>query len=179
MKRSSVGFAIALMGLLAACGGSDDKNTGKTASPNKGEAGNKAEAGIACGAKTCKLPKELEGQEACCVDMFAGTCGVKMGANCRAIPKTDDRCPAPELNVRIPGMGNAAMGIFGCCTAADECGIDFGAGCEPRTFACMFIGPDQVEKIKPQTCGGEELPLPANCGTNMIRIPGGAAGSGM
>jgi hypothetical protein len=180
MKRSSVGFAMAMAGLLAACGGGS--GSGKTTS-SQGKAGSGAlkPGETACGSSTCKLPSGVTG-EVCCMDNFTGACGIKNGGNCRAVPKTDDRCPPPDLKVMFP-MPAGSMGTmqtFGCCTSNNECGIDFGAGCQPRTTACMVIGPDQVDKIKPQTCDGNALPLPANCGTNMIRIPGGAAGqSGM
>jgi hypothetical protein len=175
MKRSSVGFAMALAALLAACGGDDSGKTddaqgkaGSSGGPKKGE--------VPCGSATCKVPSGVTG-EACCKDQFAAACGIKPTATgtCRELPKTDERCPVPDIMVSMPGGGNAAMSTYGCCTANNECGIDFGAGCQSRTFACMVIGADQVDKVKPQTCDGDPLPLPANCGMNMIRIPGGAA----
>jgi hypothetical protein len=70
------------------------------------------------------------------------------------------------------------MKVYGCCTSAGECGIDFGSGCQPRTTACGVIGMDQVDKVKPQKCTGEELPLPATCGMGGFRFPGFAGSSG-
>jgi hypothetical protein len=78
--------------------------------------------------------------------------------------------------VNVPGA--AGMKVYGCCTSAGECGIDFGSSCQPRTTACGVIGPDQVGKIKPQKCTGEELPLPANCGMGGFMFPGFAGRSG-
>jgi hypothetical protein len=177
MMRSRLVFSMALAALLAACGGDDVGGNGKTDN-SQGKAGSSGlkEGEVGCGSKVCKLPSGVTG-EACCQDQFSAACGVRASATavCRALPKTDDRCPPPDLNVMVPGGTGA---IYGCCTSNNECGIDFGAGCQPRTTACMVIGPDQVDKIKPETCDGEELPLPANCGTNMIRIPNIAGQSG-
>lgn len=179
MKRSRVGFAIALASLLAACGG-DDKDSGTKKDPQeKAGSGGSDKGTLSCGATKCKLPEGVTG-DLCCKDQFAGLCGVMAGGNCREIPKTDDRCPPPELNVMfpMPRGSNGGMSVFGCCTSNDECGIDFGAGCQPRTTACQVVGPDQVDKIKPQKCGGDPLPLPEGCGMNMIRIPSFAGQSG-
>jgi hypothetical protein len=180
MKRSSVGFAFVLLGLLAACGG-DDKDSSSTKSNSQGKAGSGAtdtKNTKACGSAICKLPKGVTG-DLCCKDQFTATCGVMAGGNCRELPKVDDRCPPPDLRVMVPMPGGtSSMTIFGCCTTNNECGIDFGAGCQPRTTACMVVGPDQVDKIKPMTCDGKELPLPAGCGMNMITIPSFAGQSG-
>jgi hypothetical protein len=52
-------------------------------------------------------------------------------------------------------------------------------GCRARTFTCMFVPKDQVDKIKPQTCDGEPIPLPDNCGSTMpIFMLPPTAGSG-
>lgn len=180
MKRSCVGFAMALAALLAACGSSSDANSGKTAgAQGKAGSGGPKEGEVACGSAICKLPSGATG-EACCKDQFTGACGIKASATaaCRDVPKTDDRCPLPQLGVMPPMMGSMGMQTYGCCTANDECGIDFGAGCQPRTTVCTFVGPDQVDKIMPQTCDGDPLPLPANCGMNMIRVPSVAGQSG-
>jgi hypothetical protein len=182
MKRSSVVYAIVVMGLLAACGGDDkDGDTGKkNNSQQKAGSGGDDKGGVGCGSKVCKVPDGVMG-EACCKDNFSSTCGIKTSSagQCRELPKIDERCPVPDIMVRMgpPGMTTA----YGCCTSNNECGIDFGSGCQPRTIACMVVGPDQKDKIMHQTCDGDELPLPADCGMNSIRIPpipGGAAGGG-
>jgi hypothetical protein len=180
MKRSCLAYVVVVLGVLAACGGDDsgmkeNAATGK----GKGDAGKSGgESGDTriCGSDTCKRPADLKDETLCCIDNFAGGCGIKNGAGCRPIPKTDSRCPAPEIMVNIPGA--SGMKIFGCCTSAGECGVDFGTSCQPRTAACGAVGPDQVDKIKPQKCTGEELPLPANCGMGGIRFPGFAGSSG-
>jgi hypothetical protein len=182
MKRSSVVFAFVTMGLLAACGGDDSstKDSGKKTSSQEKAGSGSEEGGVGCGKSTCKLPKGVTG-EPCCRDNFMGTCGIKNGASCRELPKVDDRCPVPELMFRAPmGMGMMGMTMaYGCCTSGGECGIDFGSGCQSRSFLCNVVGPDQAASLKLQKCDGEEIPLPANCGMNMIRIPmPGAAGSG-
>lgn len=182
MKRSSLGFvlgfAVFFASAFAACGGDDgdEKDTGSTKS---GQDKDKDDDEFVCGAETCELPKGVKG-ELCCRDQFTGGCGLKMGASCRPLPKVDDRCPVPQLNVMVPGMGNIVSETYGCCTSTNECGIDFGSGCQPRSIACMVVRPDQVQNIKLQTCDGEEMPLPENCGMSGFRIPGssGAAGSG-
>jgi len=180
MKRSSVVSAFVMMSLLAACGGddTDTKDTGKKPSSQE-KAGSGADDGVGCGSKSCTLPKGLAG-EACCRDEFAATCGVKSTptGTCREVPKIDERCPVPELMVRPP-MGAMGTAAYGCCTSGGECGIDFGTGCQPRSFLCNVVPMSQIDTIKPQKCDGGELELPADCGMNMIRIPmPGAAGSG-
>jgi hypothetical protein len=180
MKCSSVIFAFALAGLFAACGGDDKDSTGtKDNSQSKAGSGGSDKDTLSCGSTKCKLPEGVTGT-LCCKDQFAGVCGLMSGANCREIPKTDDRCPAPKLNVMFPMPGGTGSGmtVFGCCTSGNECGIDFGAGCQPRTTACSVVGPDQVENIKPMTCDGDALPLPDGCGMNMIRVPNFAGQSG-
>lgn len=184
MKRSSVVYAIVVMGLVAACGGddADSKDTGKkNNSSEKAGSGDDDKGSVGCGAKTCKLPDGMMG-EACCKDNFSSTCGVKATptSQCRELPKVDERCPVPDIMVRM-GVPGGMTNAYGCCTSSNECGIDFGSGCQPRTIACMVVGPDMKDKIMHQTCDGKELPLPDDCGTNMIRIPqipGGAAGGG-
>jgi hypothetical protein len=174
---SRLGYVVVLAGLIAACGGGDD--TGTKPDSNTAKDKDKGDSSSAdtmpCGAETCKLPSELKGEEVCCKDRFAGGCGVKVGAECRNFPQVDDRCPPPQIMVNIPGA--SGMKVFGCCTSAGECGIDFGMGCQPRTLACMVVTPDQVDMVKHQKCTGEPLPLPATCGMGGFRFPG-AAGSG-
>jgi hypothetical protein len=178
MTRSNLGYVVVLASVLAACGG-DDSGTNKSGDTGKGAAGKSAESSgdtLACGADTCKLPSDLKGEALCCKDRFAGGCGVKVGAECRAFPTVDSRCPPPDIMTSAPA-GLGMMKVFGCCTSAGECGIDFGMGCMPRTLACMVVKPDQVDMIKHQKCTGEPLPLPANCGMGGFSIPG-FAGSG-
>jgi hypothetical protein len=168
---------VLLVGLIivAACGGDSgdakDDTKGSSSSPQT-KAGEKQ-----CGKDTCKLPEGLEDEELCCIDPFAGGCGVKSANTCRPFPKVDDRCPPPDIQVP---MANGLVGrVFGCCTTDNACGIDIGMGsCLPRTIACMGVPKDQVDKIQPQTCDGEPLPLPANCGSNGGFMLPGAAGSG-
>jgi hypothetical protein len=177
MTRSSLGYVIVLAGLLAACGGDDSgtKENSDTGKGNAGKSGGNSGDTLVCGSETCKRPKELKDETLCCKDKFAGGCGVQVGPECRAIPAVDERCPPPTIMVNAPGaMG---MKVFGCCTSAGECGIDFGMGCQPRTLACMVVTPDQVDMVKHQKCTGEPLPLPSTCGMGGFRFPG-AAGSG-
>jgi hypothetical protein len=178
MRSSSMGFAIALVSLLAACGG-DDKDTGKKDnSSSKAGSGSSDTGAVPCGDTTCKLPSGVTGT-LCCKDNFAGTCGLMSGGSCRELPKTDDRCPAPQVMVRVPMMAGGGTTAFGCCTSSNQCGIDFGiGGCQPRTTLCMVVGADQIDKIQPKTCDGDDLPLPETCGMNMINIPSFAGQSG-
>jgi hypothetical protein len=175
MKKRTFGIAFGLLTLLSACGSSN----------SSGDAGTKASASTStksgtftCAKDVCTLPDSLKGEELCCIDPFKGGCGIKSAASCRAFPTIDARCPVPDLNVMAP-MGIEAPKAFGCCTAQNECGIDFGmGGCQPRTFACRFISKDAAAMLKPQTCDGTPMPVPADCGrTTPIGFPG-AAGSG-
>jgi hypothetical protein len=112
------------------------------------------------------------------MDQFAGTCGVTTGGTCRAAQKTDDRCPVPDLKLMLPPGGGIQQPL-GCCTTDNECGVDFGVGCQSRTVLCMGIGLDQIDKLKRQTCDGGDLPLPADCGTMMVRFPFAGQSGGM
>lgn len=174
MKPSSVGYAVLVSLVLAACGG-DDGAKSDSATKDKGAAGKSASGKSApCGTKTCTLPAELKDEMPCCADNFNAVCGVITNAQCRALPKIDERCPVPDIMVMVPGGNTRA---FGCCTSAGECGIDFGMGCQPRTIACMVVTPDQVGQVKPQKCTGEALPVPSDCGMSGFRPPN-FAGSG-
>jgi hypothetical protein len=178
MMRSSLSYVVVLVGVLAACG-SDDSGSKESSDTGKGNAGKSgANPGdtLACGSETCKRPAELKDEMLCCKDNFVGGCGVKVGAECRALPDVDERCPPPQIMVNVPGA--SGMKVFGCCTSAGECGIDFGMGCMPRTLACMVVRPDQTDMVMHQKCTGEPLPVPATCGMGGFRIPGAAAGSG-
>jgi hypothetical protein len=163
MMRTSLVFGIALAA-LAACGGDDGAESGTKADPVEQVAGSSAEPGtVVCGAKSCKLPDGVTG-EICCRDEFAGVCGLKDGATCSALPEMDERCPVPDIELPTrPGM--TIPKPYGCCTSDNECGLDFGVGCQPRTIICMGpIGAEGAAKLEPQTCDGEPLPLPPGCG---------------
>jgi hypothetical protein len=177
MKRSGLGCAFAIVVCVAACGG--DAGSGSKSNDSKEAAGSGASAdstkgGAPCGATSCTAPKGSTA-EPCCMDRFAGTCGVMVGNVCGIGPKVDARCPVPDLKLMIP---NGIMEPVGCCTGDNECGVDFGAGCQSRTVLCMGIGLDQVDKLKVETCDGEALPRPADCGTMMVTLPSLPAQSG-
>ena len=160
-------ITMALCWMLAACGGGEEEGTNEDG--NTGDDEEEEAETLQCAADKCKLPKELEDEELCCIDNFAGGCGIKIGSTCREMPEVDTRCPAPKIMVNFPGA--MQMRVFGCCTSNDQCGVDFGMGCQPRTIACMAVSPDQVDQIMPQTCDGEPLELPANCGMGGFRPP--------
>jgi hypothetical protein len=177
MKRSNLGYLIVLVGVLAACGGDDSgkKTNSDTGKGNAGKSGT-AEKTKPCGSETCKLPAELKDEELCCKDPFVGGCGIQVGPECRSIPTVDERCPPPKIMVNFPGA--SGMKVFGCCTSAGECGIDFGMGCQSRTIACMAVTPETKDQVMPQKCTGEPLELPATCGMGGFRFPGAAGGGG-
>jgi hypothetical protein len=155
----------------AACGGDDDDSDSKPAPTIKpGEVG--------CGKNVCALPENVEGT-ACCIDTFAGTCGIKAGggASCRALPDNfDSRCPIPA------GISMFGVAALPCC-ADDECGLDFGtlgggAGCMPTSGACSMVPRQFARMLMAQKCDGEPIELPADCGVeNGGTIPGQRAGA--
>jgi hypothetical protein len=190
MKKTMIGIALLALaaGFGSACGGDDSTTPTKS-----GSAGSKA--GVAgsggpvyCAKEICKVPAGLGADvEACCMDQFNGGCGIKSGSSCRPLPAPpDDRCPVPDFTagIMIPGAGGAGAAtsgivVVGCCTDKNECGIDFGmGGCQPRTVACMFVPKSNVDSIKPMTCDGTPIDLPADCGAS-FSFPGagGAGGS--
>lgn len=176
MKCRDVALAIVWLSLLGGCGGSDGGGTAKTdRAQEKAGTGGTAE-GVPCGSKRCTAPQGSVGP-ACCIDQFSGTCGVMGGGSCRAAPKTDERCPIPDLKLMLPSNGSIMQPV-GCCTGDNECGVDFGVGCQSRTVLCQGIGLDQLDKLKAETCDGKALPLPADCGTMMVTLPGVAGQSG-
>lgn len=165
MMRFSLALAIVSTSVLAACGGGDGSESDTKSDPAKEAAGSGAEPGtIPCGASSCKLPDGVMG-EICCKDSFSGVCGLKDGTTCTPLPEVDDRCPVPDLELPTrPGM--VVPKPYGCCTSDNQCGLDFGVGCQPRTIVCMGpIGEEGAKKLSPQTCDGEPLPIPAGCGT--------------
>jgi hypothetical protein len=162
MHRATCVTGMIAMGLFAACGESDQDASAIEASQRK--------PGPKCGSETCELPPELEGQRPCCMDPFRGGCGVRMSGTCRPLPKIDVRCPLPMFSTVPRGPGTM---VVGCCTEDQECGFDFGLGCQPRQTACDLVGFDEVDSIMPMTCEGTPLPLPVGCGQNglMTRRP--------
>jgi hypothetical protein len=174
MKKRTLGMIMfGLFALLLACGsdsGGDDKGT--TGSSATGTPAGK----FVCGKDTCELPADMPDAELCCMDPFKGGCGVKVGSSCREVPRTDSRCSVPSFATMGPPGAGGIM-ASGCCTPENECGIDFGAGCQTRTFLCPYIPKAQAAMLNPQTCDGTPLPLPGDCGQNGGAIPA-AAGSG-
>lgn len=165
-----------MLGSLAACGGGSQPGTNDPAVQLAGRT-----AARPCGPATCTLPPELEGQQPCCVNPFqGGGCGVKMAGTCRPIPQADNRCPLPMIGAMVPRGPN--MMVIGCCTPSNECGFDFGLGCQALTTACNLVGPEQAKTLMPTTCDGAPIPLPADCGMNSIvppiRRPPAAGGGG-
>lgn len=163
-----------MLGSLAACGGGLSKDD---LAMRESDGAGGATAARKCGAELCTLPPELAGQQPCCMDPFRGGCGVKMSGTCRPVPKADARCPLPMIMTpRAPNMM-----VVGCCAPNDECGFDFGLGCQALTTACEIVGPEQAKTLMPTTCEGAPLPLPADCGMNSFVPPIGrvpAAGGG-
>jgi hypothetical protein len=153
------GVAMALaVSLWAACGDDDDADS----SESEADAAKPfADDELPCGREVCKLPDRLEGETLCCMDPFSGGCGIKSVESCRPIPEVDERCPTLDLGL---GSGANVVPLFGCCTADNECGVDFMGACQPRSIACNFVSKARVEMIQPQTCEGEPLPLPEVCG---------------
>jgi hypothetical protein len=191
---------IALVALLAvsfgvACGGDDSGSGGSGASTGSG--GSRAAAGsgaVICAKETCKLPDGVTG-ELCCMDPFAGGCGIKTGASCRAFPSAADMlCPAvnfgagmmPPAGAGGAGGAGAGFGTTPCCASNGECGFSLGGmACMATSATCSFIPKQFVSMLMAQKCDGTPLELPADCGSNMM-FPGfggmggstGAAGTG-
>lgn len=178
MKKRSFGIAIGLITLLSACGSdSSGGSAGKGSMASASTA--KKDGSVPCAKDTCTVPDSLKGETACCMDPFKGGCGILAGSTCRAYPMVDSRCPVPDL------MGPAAQGMmfdikaFGCCTSNNECGIDFGmGGCQPTSSLCRYISTADAASLKPMTCDGQPVELPANCGQQGRAMFPGAAGSG-
>jgi hypothetical protein len=190
MKKTIIGIALLALaaGFGSACGG-DDGGTTPTKTGSAGKGGAAGSGGpVYCAKEICKVPAGLGDVEACCMDKFSGGCGIMSGSSCRPVPTSmDDRCPVPDLasSFMIPGAagtgGGATAGvvIVGCCTANNECGVDYGiGGCQPRSAACQIVPKANIDMIKPITCDGKPIDLPADCGSN-FSFPGagGAGGS--
>jgi hypothetical protein len=185
MKTRIIGIALLALaaGLGSACGGDDSSGNNTTPKAGSGGAGGSGDGSVPCGKNICK-PDAALNAAACCMDQFKGTCGIKSGDSCRALPASmDDRCPVPDImgGMMLPGAGGsgASFVIVGCCTSSNECGVDYGmGGCQPRSAACSILPKSLVSQIMPITCDGTPIDLPANCGTDfMIPGAGGAGGS--
>jgi hypothetical protein len=115
------------------------------------------------------------------MDPFSGGCGVMSSSGCRPFPQNDDRCPVPDL---VASGTMNAMGVIagitasGCCTSSNQCGLDFGMGCQGTDFLCSYISKDDAASLDWKTCDGMSIPLPDGCGQNgRVNLPG-IAGSG-
>jgi hypothetical protein len=181
MNRRMIGIALlALAAGFGACGGKDNSSTTTPKAGSGGHGGAGGSGGpVTCLKETCKA---VDGVDAapCCMDPFAGGCGVMSGAACVKAPTPDARCPVPDgaaMLFTIPG-GTPPL-LTGCCTADNECGVDSGmGGCMSRTAACQYLPKQYVSMIMPLTCDGETMPIPDNCGSNMT-FPGfGGSGAG-
>jgi hypothetical protein len=184
MKTKIIGIAlIALTAMLGSACGSDSKSTDTPKAGSSGGAGAGGGGAVYCLKELCKKVEGVDA-EPCCMDPFAGGCGVKSGGACRVPPAPPDaRCPVPNLAkaFMLPGAGGSGSApvITGCCTANNECGVDSGmGGCQSRTSVCQYIPKAYVSMIEPLSCDGMTLELPADCGTNMSFPGAGAAGSG-
>lgn len=166
---------LTLTGIVGACGGDDGGDTKDT--PKGGSVAPTTGGKVVCAGETCEVPDGVEGT-ACCMDPFAGGCGIKAGASCRPAPKAaDPRCPAPSFG----GMMTMAIPIAGCCADNGECGIDPGTGCMPTSSLCAYIPKSAVSSLTAKTCDGEDVTLPEDCGTSgtfMLPGTGGSSASG-
>jgi hypothetical protein len=178
MTKRALGIAFGLITLLGACGSDSSGGGGSAGSGNKAPAST-GDGKFHCAKEICELPDSLKGEELCCMDAFSGGCGIKAGTSCRAFPKMDERCALPNL-VATGSPGTDSIKAFGCCTTNNQCGIDFGMGCQADSFLCQYISKDDAAALNWKTCDGMPLTLPADCGQNgRVMIPGmGAAGSG-
>jgi hypothetical protein len=175
MKKRSLGIVFGLLTLLSACG-SSNSSSGSNSSTAAGSMATH-DGKFRCAKDTCVLPDTLKGEELCCMDPFAGGCGIKAGTSCRPFPKTDNRCSLPDL-VAMGAPGTDSIKPFPCCSSGNECGVDFGMGCQALSFLCGFINKDDAAALNAKTCDGNPVALPANCGANGRAMIPGAAGSG-
>ena len=150
MLRHTLSFALAIVTtLLSVSCSSDSKDTNNGASGAGGTGGaggaggaggTESMPGVACGNNRC-LPRAGMTEEACCIDQFTSTCGIRRQTQCAEPPPMEDpRCPS----VQVPVIGMLAS----CCTNGD-CGITAppgfgGGGCtelgEAQRQANMFTG---------------------------------------
>lgn len=166
---------------LSACGKSNgNADIGKAGSSGSAGAAGAAGGGpVYCAKEICKAVNGMAAAP-CCMDRFAGGCGVQSGNSCVKPPTPDARCPVPAFAAMMgsfPGAsGGAPTLVTGCCTTDNQCGVDMGTGmgCQSRTAVCMFIPKMFVSMIEPLSCDGQTLPLPDNCGSDFQGFPGGA-----
>jgi hypothetical protein len=138
-----------LIAVGAGCGGDDAE---KPASNEKGGASGRAAEtpkGLGCGTNTCMPPEPAGDLEACCLDPFSSTCGLKKpgGLCATAATNGDPRCPSVDVM--------AGLVLPSCCTDDGKCGINaamFGA------MGCVELG-TAAEMAK--TMGGASLMFPA------------------
>jgi hypothetical protein len=173
-------ICIALLALAAgiggACGDDDSASTPNAGAGGAGAAGGSGGASGAAGGhpvfclkEVCKKVDGVDG-EPCCMDAFAGGCGIMSGGSCGKPP--DKRCPPPDLGMGM-GMGMGGFSVAGCCSSGNECGVDIGMGCMSRSSLCQFVPKSLASMINPISCDGTPLELPADCGTDMTGFPGG------
>lgn len=154
MNRKLVALlAACALGALVACGGGDPP--GEVTEPVMDEPEKPASDEFTCGEEVCELPEGMTG-ELCCADPFSGGCGIARGSECRVFPKRDDRCPDVTTGASIRGVP--------CCAQNGECGLDVGLGCLSTIENCALFRRSLVEQLGRQSCEGEELELPADCG---------------
>lgn len=163
---------LTLAGAVGACGGDDSGDKG-------GSAGSVAPKGdtVCSGNVKCVLPEGVDG-ELCCTNPFSGKCGVKSGTGetCVQFPENvDDRCPVPMAGM-FGAMGGAGF-VYGCCAESGECGIGFASmACQPVSALCSIVPKQFVSMLTAQTCEGEAITLPTDCGTNTtFMFPGRGA----
>jgi hypothetical protein len=149
------GLAVAVLfaGLSPIACGSDSGGTDTTMKPTRNndvDSGpspmptSTAPAGsVPCGDKNCTVPEGSMGP-ACCMDHFAGTCGVVggIGMGCVKPPP-----PPPKDCPTLPSIGGVFM-LRSCCTTGSLCGVDTsmfpGGGCTDyatfKAMAAMYMG---------------------------------------
>jgi hypothetical protein len=105
------------------------------------------------------------------MDRFTGGCGVMMAGICRPLPSDKNgACPEPDLSglagYAAGSGGSQRSSISGCCAPNNECGINLGIGlgCTPASQTCPFLLRAILERYKAQTCDGQPLELPDDCG---------------
>ena len=155
--------------VLAACGCGEHKAAepaeSRDAAAEDASSGGPMGETLRCGAELCERPARFTDEPLCCADPFSGGCGVLIGETCQKYSKRDPRCP-----VRTPdgltGADAEASGTIPCCASNGECGLDFGAGlgCISTSQACGLYPREYIELLGSQTCEGEMLEIPADCG---------------
>jgi len=159
--------------LLAACGGGDERTPSRAveasdAAPHATDSAADGGKVLRCAGEPCELPSRFMFDEPCCLDPFAGGCGVMIAGTCQRYSKRDGRCPAATPDGQI-GEAAEETGIIPCCASNGECGIDVGAGlgCVATSQSCSTYPKEFIELLGSQTCDGEPLELPPNCGVGL------------